>query len=425
MSIAKNTTVDEVFFEPLRRAIDDSRPRKCPEYEDADHVLAGTLRTLEKIDSGREWAQSAVSEFGISSSSVSHTSAATNSVRRAELVERVAEAVAAEADASRAPGEDVLAANEELERFEVYATDGHCIAASAHEPEILGKVRAPSHIYSLNLRTRSLRHISLCQPQQGKKKEHEMATLKRIDPNALRMGAPTGTKVIHAYDPAICDYAQWARWKRGKGVYVITVEKAGSALVVRERREWERRDARNNGVVSDETVGCSGGQVMRRVAYSDPATMRTYRFLTTEMTLPPGLIAFIYKLRWDIEKAYDHAKNDLGENKAWTKSERGKVQQALFVTIACNLCVIFERGIVSREGIVDEKSLKKARKRLAEQMAKARENGRAFNALVSGCERVTKRSLQFLRWLRHCLRMKSLYSEAIETLRPLMLKYIT
>ena len=33
-----------------------------------------------------------------------------------------------------------------------------------------------------------MRHLALCQAQLGKKKEHELATLKRIDFGALRMG---------------------------------------------------------------------------------------------------------------------------------------------------------------------------------------------------------------------------------------------
>mgnify|MGYP007096715800 CR=1 FL=1 len=77
---------------------------------------------------------------------------------------------------------------------------------------------------------------------------------------------------------------------------------------------------------------------MRRATYCDPVSGKSYRFLTTEMTLPPGLIAFIYKLR-------------------------------------------------------------RARHRLDKQMAKAKASVKAFNSLVSDCLRVIKRSLQFLRWL--------------------------
>jgi len=425
MTSQNNRTVEDVFFQPLFNAIEQSKTRACGKFTDESHILSGTLRALEKTDSGRGWVQSAVSDYDISSVSVSRYFSATNSARRLRAVDQVADDLVAKAALSCCAGDDIFAEHEELDHFAIYSTDGHAICASSHESEIFGKKRAPSHIYSLNLRNRSLSHLALCQPQTGKKKEHELATLKRIDANALRMGEPKGTKVIHAYDPAIVDYKQWSRWKQTKGIYIITLEKANSALVSREQREWDRSDSRNNGVISDEVVGSYGGDVMRRVTYCDPVTGKTYRFLTTEMTLPPGLIAFIYKLRWDIEKVYDHIKNDLGESKAWTKSESGKIQQALFITIAYNLCVIFERLLKSQEGITNEKSLRRARQRLDKQMAKAKASGKAFNSLVSGCLRVTKRSLQFLRWLRSCLRQRSSWSDSIETLRPLMTKYIT
>jgi len=409
----------------LRETLTQCKTRVCEEFSDHDHVLSGTLRALEDCASGRAWVQSAVSEYEMASANVSRYFGATNSARRLELVRQAARIVAERAAASASSQDDPLRMHGELAKFAVYSTDGHCISASSHESEIAGRKRPPSHIYSLNLRKRSLSHLALCVAQVGKKKEHEIATLKRIEAGALRMGEPKGVKVIHAYDPAIVDYKQWDRWKRTKGVYVITMEKSNSALVGREQRERDETDARNNGVLRDETVGSYEGHVMRRVVYCDPATGKTYRFLTTEMTLPPGLIAFIYKMRWDIEKAYDHLKNDLAESKAWTDSENGKSQQALFITIAYNLSVIFERRLRDEEGITDEKSLRRARRRLDEQMAKAKAAGRAFNALVSSSLRVTKRSLQFIRWLRHCLRRKSSWSDSIEVLRPLMENYIT
>jgi len=387
--------------------------------------MSGVFRTLEKIESGREWVQRAKPDFSIETSTVSRFFKAANSSRRTGSVEQVASQLARMADLSLNPGDDILAAHEELDGFLAYSTDGHSIKASSHENEIEGKVRAPSHIYSLDLRTHSLHHVALCEPQTGKKKEHEIATLKRIDANALRMGAPKGRKVIHSYDPAIVDYRQWWLWKHTKGVYIITMEKANSAFVVRKERTWDRSDPRNDGVLSDQTIGCNAGYEMRRVVYEDPVTRKAYKFVTTEMTLPPGLIAFLYKLRWDIEKVFDQNKNALGEDKAWTKSEAGKRQQAFFICIAQSLFLIFERRIDRDEGITDEKSLKKRRSRLAKDVATARANGKTLSSLVSTCYRITKRSLQFLRWLRSCLRSKSLWSDSIEELRPLMAKYIS
>ena len=62
-----------------------------------------------------------------------------------------------------------------------------------------------NHIFSLNLRTHTLAHLTVTQPAEGQKKEHEIKAIKRLGGNALRLDAPKGTKVIHAYDPAIID----------------------------------------------------------------------------------------------------------------------------------------------------------------------------------------------------------------------------
>ena len=54
------------------------------------------------------------------------------------------------------------------------------------------------------------------------------------------------------------------------------------------------------GVLKDERVKSSSNVVLRRVTYKDSVTGKEYCFITNELTLPPGVIALLYKLRWDI-----------------------------------------------------------------------------------------------------------------------------
>ena len=261
-------------------------------------------------------------------------------------------------------------------------------------------------------------------PAMGKKKEHELTTLKRIGGAALRMSEATGTKVMHVYDPAVIDYQQWHKWKQGRGVYILTLEKKNSALHVVGESKWDKGDERNTGVLSDEIVGPSNGRSMRRVRYQDPVTGTVYCYLTTETTLPPGLIAFLYKLRWDVEKVFDQVKNGFREQKAWGRSPQAKCQQARFITLAHNLTLNLERLLEAEEGIADEKVIAKAEKRLANDKKTAAMAGRKFNPLVAHCRRITQRSAQFLRWLRACLEHSTCWKQAVEKLRPLMLKYL-
>ena len=75
---------------------------------------------------------------------------------------------------------------------------------------------------------------------------------------------------------------------------------------------------------------------------------------------------------------------------------------------------------------MDRKSLDKREKRRAREIAKAETDGRPFSSLAEKCRRITKRSLQFLRWLiRHCPWTRKPWKDAIAKLKPLMRRYIT
>lgn len=418
-------TVDQRFYAPLKEAFQAcATSRVCPQYSDLDHALCGIGRVVHNVESGRDWIQQADFELGLNVG-VSKFFDALKSPRRAEALSSVADKLAAMVARRANPSSDPFDDCEELKGIAIYATDGHTVAASAHEDEIMGKVRPHTHIFSLNLRHHSMKHLQLCSPDVGKKKEHEIKTLKRIPARAMRMGEPKGTKVIHCYDPAIVDYRLWTNWKQSQGVYIITLEKSNSALEFVSEKQWDASDPRNNGVIFDDVAISKSGYSIRRVSYCDPVTLKRYVFLTTEMTLPPGIIAFLYKLRWDVEKFYDQSKNKFGERKGWGKSEVSKTQQALFIAIAHNLCMIFERLIEKEEEIVDRKSILKRAVRRAEEKRIAQDNGNAFNAMVDSCNRITQRSFQFIRWLRSSLRSSASWRPAIDYLRPLMLKYIS
>ena len=176
-------------------------------------------------------------------------------------------------------------------------------------------------------------HLDVARPK-GKRK-HDITALKRLEAGALRMGEPKGRKVFLAYAPAIYDFDQWKRWKQSKGIYVVTRMKENTSLLI--CGEFEREGPRNAGIVSDQVGGTNSGDMLRKIIYVEPATGRRFVFLTNEMTLPPGLIAFIYKKRRDIEKIFDQFKNKLMGNKVWAKSPNSKCAQAQFMTLIHNL----------------------------------------------------------------------------------------
>jgi hypothetical protein len=418
-------TLSKRFYNPLDVALDRAgSTRKCQEYSDQCHLHSGVGRVVGGSKTGREWVQLFSALFAISLS-VSNFFAALRSQRRLRLLQEVDKDVRDQANDQIFKQDDPFQQYPELAQFEIYASDGHSQKASAHEDLTFGKKRAVNHLFSLSLRTHTATQLTVTQPAVDKKKEHEIKALKRIGGAALRLGAPKGTKVIHAYDPAIIDYDQWYRWKKGHGVYIVTLEKSNSALFKIGLEEWDKQAPCNIGVLSNEMVISSKGATLRRVRYRDPVTGEVYSFITNEMTLPPGFIAFIYKLRWDIEKVFDEFKNKLEQKKAWGKHNESKTQQAHFITLAHNLMLMLESTLKNEEDIVDTKVQIKRARRLAEDIQKAMEAGRTPNILVQNLTRATQRSLQFIRWLRTGLIIDTSWKQAVIQLRPLMMKYLS
>jgi len=423
MNNQTDQSVRERFFAPVDRALGetDAGKRKCPSLSDREHLLSGIGRVMGSERSGRGWVQHVQMDWG-TALSVCGFFDSLKSARRLTLVEGVAAHVRLQADRQCAgTGADPLAKHPELRGFAVYASDGHYEKAAAHTPAVGGEIQPQGFFYSVNLRTHSMGLLDIARPTV--KKEHDMHALKRLTAKSLRMGEKEGVRVIVAYDPAVIDYQLWRNWKT-QGLYVVSTEKENSAAETVGLLAWDRDDPRNTGVLTDEYVSTSCGYMMRRITYRDPETGRDFSFMTSEFTVPPGLLALIYKLRWDIEKAFDEKKNKLGVVKAWSASAEAKCQQAHFVCLAHNLMLMLERLIGASENIRDEKVEVKraARQALAGRVIAAA--GRKPNPLVTGCARATERSLQFIRWLRYCLGKPRHWSLEIEALRPYMKAYI-
>jgi len=427
MNHPENIKAMNWFLDPIGTALSKAiNTRMCPQLTDSDFIKYGIMKVLLEGKSGRDFVQKMRMTYLATNLSVSLFFKSLASVRREKLTNEVAEELRQIVDAKilGTPGADPLEQHPELKGYAVYATDGHSHSASAHEPFRFGKRYPVTHIYSINLRTHTSAHNVLLQPEENRKKEHEIKALKRMVIKAMRMNEPTGTKVIQVYDPAVTDYPQWHRWKQGSSIYVITMEKSNAVWISKSNQPFNGEDERNNGVLSDEKVCSSSGFTMRRIKYRDPVTCKIYSFLTNVMTLPPGLIAFLYFLRWNIEKMFDEFKNSLDEKKAWTGQESGKIQQAQFMSMTHNLMLLAEHELKYEHNIVDEKVQKKRRKALLLMQEKAQQAGRAFNCLVAGCQRATKRSLQFIRWLRYCLAPSTLLDKALDLLPILMLEYL-
>lgn len=385
------------LFAPLAPALlGAGASRNCPEHSDCQWLMTGALRCVLRSTTGRDFVQmlSALAPgLAIERSSFFGT---LHSARRLDMC-RQTNANLCRGMRSSVP--DALRALPGLAGFDVFAADGHYHAAAAHDAPVAGAKRAVGHLFTIDLRTHAMAHL-VASDQKARKHEHEMRALKRIAASALRAGAAKGRKVLIAYDRACIDFHQWQTWKQGSGIYMVTLVKANLALTVQGNLPFDESDAHNAGVLRDELVATGTcGYLLRRITFYDACTGRELVFLTNELKLMPGVIAQIYKMRWDIEKVFDETKNKFEQKKAWASGETAKAMQAQFMCIAHNLLLMLEVELERQEGITNVAEAKRKAARLARNVAEAKKQGRTLPRGLVSIQRHTQRSLKLIRWV--------------------------
>lgn len=404
-------SVHHALFAPVRELLGQcAHQRVCPELSDGDWLHLGLHRALQEIPSGRAYLQQHGYQFEYCPPR-GHYFEALKSPRRLRLSGELNQRLCQHVAATRP---DALSAYADLADFDLYAGDGHWHRAAAHDDRTEETKDAVGHFYALDLRRHTLRHLSV---GEGRK-EHDMHVLKRLAPEALRQHAPTGRKVLLVWDKAGIDFPAWHRWKQRHGLYFVSLEKENMALEVQGLPKWDREDPVNLGVQSVELVAGQAGVLLRRLRYVEPVSGAEYVFLTNELTIRPGLIAFLYKLRWDLEKVFDQLKNKLAERKAWASSLVAKSAQAQFICLLHNLLLLVE-GRLAAEGIENHAELARKAKELEAAKAHAAQAGRKFPSPVLALQRLTQRSVKLLRWLRASLLDNLTWAAATPRLREL------
>ena len=389
-SLCSTATLSRILFSPLDGVAESCEAfRHCPSLPDQSWLELGVMRLLHDLPSGRALLQQLgplVSECPARSLFF----VTMCSSRRLKLCEQAAARIA------DAVGGDALADYPTLANFDLYAADGHWHSAAIHDQPIDGSRRAVGHFYAMDLRTGAVRPLTAAQG----KKEHDMHALKRQQLQRLRWDAPKGRKVLYVYDAAGIDFAQWHRWKHTGGVYFVSVTKENMRLEVIAQNPFDVAEAINAGVIADELVATSQHVAVRRVRFRDHATGRDFEFLTSELTLPPGLIAFLYRRRWDLEKSFDEFKNKLGQTRAWGSSANAKAMQAQLLCLAYNLIKLFEAYLVQHHDLSNKAELDRRQQRRQRHQANATAAGASLPAAVLAWKRLTQTSLKLYRWLR-------------------------
>ena len=384
------------FFKPLLElSVPRQLTRDCPGLSDQDYLRLGLLRTLGAETTGRAFLDTLHAILPLTPARSSFFDALA-SPRRLQHLQATNEALVRTMTRTMA---DPFAAFPELAPYQLFAGDGHWHAAAAHDPrDHKGTKHATGHVYLQNLRTQAMRHLDLCDPIH-KREEHDISIIKRATLEALRGGTPKGTPVILVWDRAIIDYRFLQKVKDQGGLYFITRPKSNSNLTRSGLNDIVLLPV-NQGVLSDEWVAPSGtGRVIRRITWIDPDSGETWQYLTNEMKLPPGLIVFLYRRRWDLEKVYDQFKNKLNEKKSWASSVTAKAAQAGFLCLLHNLMLLFEAGL-AETGLTNAAEEKRREKALAKRTQRVEKAGRKMPFIITSFQRLTQRTVKFIRWLR-------------------------
>jgi len=150
----------------------------------------------------------------------------------------------------------------------------------------------------------------------GRKKEHDARTLKRQSVAMLRQGAGKGRKVLWVWDKAGVDLPFWQE-RKASGIYFLSQRKEGMCLELERERPIDLTQPINEGVSRDRVVKDRRNIKMREITFCNPCDGEVYVYLTSEMTLEPGVLVLLYKTRWEIEKVFDETKTKLQEKKSW------------------------------------------------------------------------------------------------------------
>lgn len=419
MAATTNTTTETVLsklFNPLSPLLADCKnTRSCPSLSDQEWLETGVLRVLSNEPSGRSFLQKRF-DAGLNLITRSHFFESLKSLRRLRLCREV-NAALLDYRKRYYHRSDPFKSYRLLDDFDIYAGDGHYHKAAAHDPLKQGKKYPVQHFYSINLRSKSLSHLTLADTSGQRKREHDIHALKRLSIDALRQNAKKGRKVLYVWDKAGIDFMQWFKWKHTAGIYFISREKENMRLEVIGHLPVEDI-AINKGVQSFEIVGTSQGVAVNRVRYQCPISKKEFSFLTNLTVIPPGLVAYLYNSRWDIEKTFDEVKNKLGEKKAWATSDTAKSMQAQFICIAYNLTLNLESQ-AKHCGIENKKENTRRKKRLQSNLPKNKQARNRLPAYLRRPKKATQRPLKFIRWLRNNLFVNTSWTCAITRLRTI------
>ncbi len=424
VSLPNDPLLLDQFLSPIYHILENysRQSRDCPEITDADFLRLGCLRTLSQCRSGRDFLQQQKEIFDDPLARTSFFDTL-HSSRRLEML-REASWQLCQKSPSR-PDSDLLAAFPELRHRSVLAGDGHHITHACHAlKDKKDRYVTCNSLYLVCLHSGLL--LNLTPVQGGGLYRHELPVFRRALPGFLQSEHGSGPGPIFVLDPAFIDNDFWTQHRliRQSGSTLITRMKDNMNSEERQPRPFAAEDPVNTGIDGDWLVNFPNGQQLRLIEYSDPETGLCYQFLTTELELRPGVIAWLYLLRWRIEKVFDTAKNKLEETKAWANGVVAQEIQGHFLALTHNLLVLFRGFLQSAHGLEEEKLKAKRTKHLQARSQQAQKRQQTLHPLHWQMPLIVQLSVQFIRTLRNQISKCVSLQAALPQIRAMLTAYL-
>jgi len=415
-SLPGTSEVRNQFLQPLRAVYGQATTlRNCPVESDWDWLAKGVDRVLSTARSGRDFLQTC-QPFWPRELQVGPYFETLASERRLGMVAECSGLLRRQVDACRPSPLAVFAA---LAAFDLYAGDGHYLAAATHDP-LSGDTHWPTgHFFALNLKSQSLFPLALAD-LAGRKKEHDARALKRQSVARLRQGAGKGRKVMWVWDKAGVDLPFWQE-RKASGIYFLSLRKEVLCLAVETERAIDFAQPINQGVTGDRVVQDRRGLRVREITFCNPCDGQGYVYLTSEMTLEPGLLVLLYKTRWEIEKVFDETKTKLQEKKSWATTTTAKEMQAHFVAIGHNLLLLLQ-DLHQQQGVANTAESQRKQKRLKQQETELAKTHQTLPLIYKTLQRFTQATFKLIRWLRSHWHQPTSLPQALLQLRSLYAK---
>ena len=385
----------------------------------ADFIALGVLRHLQGMPTLREqvqWLLHLEPAQALRAPLARSTwSDALSSRRRRAVLEAVLPPLLSEA---RAVLPDRLAKFAELAGRPVYAADGTYQSESAHygrcTPGEGGEDNPKGHallsFYDVRLGCVADVHVDT-------RSRHETMLLRDYDQSDQAMTRHKGA--LWLLDRAFIDAPFWDKKKKRLGITMITRMKSG--LCVDSTAGMAVADVpANEGVVKDLRITLRSSRACWRLITYRTRRGHSVEFLTNELDLQPGIVAFLYSRRWEEEKCFDTWKNDFSQAKAWGGSVVAIDNQVRLAIVTSILVAMLLHRKMGQHGIEDEKALRKQDRRQTSET-----DGTDRPDWSTPVFRYTSKvSRQVLRFFKHCFHKPASQALYEGQLRPMLLAYL-